>query len=210
MRFSLQIAAQAVGPPVFHRARLILSESSDRGDQFVLDKFPLSDQRISERSAKKSCRLRRSNRRARDRWRAVRSRQVSESSWAAERHRSEQGSASKLTRLRKPLFFGAKSYFTSAGNKRCRRRTREDYSDLAQRWSPNWPDIIIARVPIASAAASPKRQHKSAWKRFPDARFASSVTDLRTRVEQCVAPASGIQLRASLRSPQVAKWLLIK
>jgi len=56
MRFSLQIAAQAVGPPVFHRARLILSESSDRGDQFVLDKFPLSDQRISERSAKKSCR----------------------------------------------------------------------------------------------------------------------------------------------------------
>jgi hypothetical protein len=48
VRFSSQVAAQAAGPPVSHLARLIRSESSDRGDQFVSDRF-------SERSAKKSC-----------------------------------------------------------------------------------------------------------------------------------------------------------
>jgi len=45
VRFSLQIAAQAVDPPVFRRAHLIRSESSDRGNQFVPDKFSLNDQR---------------------------------------------------------------------------------------------------------------------------------------------------------------------
>jgi len=45
VRFSLQIAAQAVDPPVFRRARPIRSESSDRGNQFVPDKFSLNDQR---------------------------------------------------------------------------------------------------------------------------------------------------------------------
>jgi hypothetical protein len=44
VRFGTRIDAQAVGPPVFDPARLIRSESSDRGDQFVSDKFSLSDQ----------------------------------------------------------------------------------------------------------------------------------------------------------------------
>jgi len=101
----VRIAAQAAGPPVLHVARLIRSESCDRGDQFISDKFSLSDQRRrAATSAIKSPRARplaRSSIKTNERF--VISRRSST---------LRPESASRLTRLWKPLFFGPKSYFS--------------------------------------------------------------------------------------------------
>ena len=177
---------------------LIRSESSDRGNQFVPDKFSLNDQR--KRAAASAIKSRRA--------RSLACSSIEKN----ERFVMSRTASSQRPRFRikaddiaEALIFRPKVLFQLAPVTTDTAAAREDHLKLAQRRFPNWPNILIARIPIASIAASPNGS-RSPWKKF--LRLAlphpGRICDARVTMR---GAGFRMQRRASIRSPGVARWL---
>jgi hypothetical protein len=142
----VHISAQAVGPSVFHLARLIRGESNDRRDQFVPDKFSLSGQRRrAATSAIKSPRARPLARSSIETYeRFVMSRRSSS---------QQTGFHIKADEIAEALIFRPKVLFQLAPQPMPTPRARGPLGSCAAMVS-ELLNIIISRIPTAGAAAS--------------------------------------------------------
>jgi hypothetical protein len=198
------LLARAIGPLVFHLAHLS-PQRIERPQRLVRP-----GRILVERSAKKSRYF--GNQAAARGPRLACSSVETNAGFVTSRGPSAQrpASASRLTRSRKPLFFGLKSHFnlqraqpdTDASRAvinriLCSRGFRISQhhhlanSDCRRGCIPKRQQIAEEKIPEALALPDPER-----------------ICDV--RMTNTVAPASGIQLRASIRSPRVAGRLRMR
>jgi len=172
VRFSAWIVARAIGPPVFHLARLSPQRiERDRSAWFVPDGFSLNDQRRRAvtsaikppRATSLAAQLGRDKRGIRHEPQTV----ITASSF----HTTADEIAETL------IFRAQISFQLAAGTTIYRRLTRWHQSDLVQRWVPNCPTSSSREFRLQARLHS-ETAAQIALEKIPEARVASPGTHL--------------------------------